>query len=498
MGNAIIYTRVSTKNQAEEGYSLAGQEKDCKIFAEMNNYSVSKVFVEKGESAKTQDRTELQNLMKFCVANKKNIDAIIIWKIDRLTRDIKDFYRLQEFFTKLNIRVLFARENNGDSATDRLTRNLMGVLAQYENDQKAERVTNGMKTAFLQGHWMWKAPIGYLMKNGNVEPDPKTAHHIKKIFKLFSTGLYQQTQIIKIMADDGLKINTNRLCRLLKNPIYSGYIYKKEWAEEPIRGIFEPLISEAEFKKVQDILNGKKPVITAYKRNNPEFPLRQFITCPNCNQPLTGDTPHGRNGQKYYYYRCYNKDCIAHFNIAKDALENKFVEHLSKIKPEKSLLKLFKAIMKDTYNKTTKEAQKTYETLNKQLEEVNEKKSKLLDLLISDIVSKDDYNMKTAQYEAKEADLKSKIAVCDMPQNNFEDCINYACNILDHLDIFWLNSKIEIKERLQKIIFPNGLRYEGGVFRNGEISSLFKIIDTLSVPSYNMVPPSEFESLSTP
>ena len=54
------------------------------------------------------------------------------------------------------------------------------------------------------------------------------------------------------------------------------------------------------------------------------------------------------NGQKYYYYRCYNKDCIAHFNIAKDALENKFVEHLSKIKPEKSLLKLFKAIMKDT------------------------------------------------------------------------------------------------------------------------------------------------------
>ena len=106
--------------------------------------------------------------------------------------------------------------------------------------------------------------------------------------------------------------------------------------------------------------------------------------------------------------------------------------------------------------------------------------------------------MKTAQYEAKEADLKSKIAVCDMPQNNFEDCINYACNILDHLDIFWLNSKIEIKERLQKIIFPNGLRYEGGVFRNGEISSLFKIIDTLSVPSYKMVPPSEFESLSTP
>ena len=278
MSNAIIYTRVSTKNQAEEGYSLAGQEKDCKIFAEMNNYNISKVFVEKGESAKTQDRTELQNLMKFCVANKKNIDAIIIWKIDRLTRDVKDFYNLQDFFAKLNIKVLFARENNGDSAGDKLTRNLMGVLAQYENDQKSERVTAGMKQAFLTGHWLWRAPIGYIMKNGNIEPDPKTAHHVKKIFKLFSTGMYEQTQLIKIIEADGIKINTNRMCRLLRNPLYMGYMHKNTWAEEPIRGIFEPLISEVEFKKVQDILNGKKPVITAYKRNNPEFPLRQFIT----------------------------------------------------------------------------------------------------------------------------------------------------------------------------------------------------------------------------
>ena len=348
MSNAIIYTRVSTKNQAEEGYSLAGQEKDCKFFAEMNNYSVLKVFVEKGESAKTQDRTELQNLMKFCIANKKNIDAIIIWKIDRLTRDVKDFYNLQDFFAKLNIKVLFARENNGDSAGDKLTRNLMGVLAQYENDQKSERVTAGMKQAFLTGHWLWRAPIGYIMKNGNIEPDPKTAHHVKKIFKLFSTGMYEQTQLIKIIEADGIKINTNRMCRLLRNPLYMGHMHKNTWAEEPIRGIFEPLISEVEFKKVQDILNGKKPVITAYKRNNPEFPLRQFITCPNCNQPLTGSKK-GRK-ERYAYYHCHHKDCCINFRIRKEKLEKIFVDYLKFIKPERNLLNLFEATVKDVYN----------------------------------------------------------------------------------------------------------------------------------------------------
>ena len=197
MSNAIIYTRVSTKNQAEEGYSLAGQEKDCKIFAEMNNYNISKVFVEKGESAKTQDRTELQNLMKFCVANKKNIDAIIIWKIDRLTRDVKDFYNLQDFFAKLNIKVLFARENNGDSAGDKLTRNLMGVLAQYENDQKSERVTAGMKQAFLTGHWLWRAPIGYIMKNGNIEP--KLHITLKRFSNYFLQECMSRHNLLKLL-----------------------------------------------------------------------------------------------------------------------------------------------------------------------------------------------------------------------------------------------------------------------------------------------------------
>ncbi len=122
----------------------------------------------------------------------------------------------------------------------------------------------------------------------------------------------------------------------------------------------------------------------------------------------------------------------------------------------------------------------------------------MLDLLIEEKISSDAYKMKVEQFEKAELDLKSKIAVNNIPENNFNECLEYACNILDNLDSFWLNSNIDIKERLQKIIFPNGLRYETGVFRNSRMSSLFKIIGTLSVPSINMVPPREFESLSTP
>lgn len=494
MSNAIIYTRVSTKNQAEEGYSLAGQEKDCKVFAEMNGYNVSKVFVEKGESAKTQDRTELQNLMKFCVANKKDIDAIIIWKIDRLTRDIKDFYSLQEFFTKLNIKVLFAQENNGDSATDKLTRNLMGVLAQFENDQKAERVTAGMKQAFLTGHWMWRAPIGYIMNNGNIEPDPKTAPHVQKIFKLFATGMYQQVQIIKIMADDGLKLNSNMLCRMLKNPLYNGYMYKKEWSEEPIRGIFEPLISEAEFQKVQDIINGRKPIISAYKRNNPEYPLRQFITCPNCNKPLTGSKSKGR-GKRYSYYHCYNcKKCY----IRKDELENAFVDYLNFIKPERDLLNLFEATVKDVYNEKLSQRLNSQKRIQDKLIELKNKKSKLIDFRLDGTISEEDYKFKTEQLAEEMQEYEFRLREIEEVHDDLTKCLKYVCKAIGNIDTIWLNGDLDLKQRLQRLIFPKGLMYHSNNFRTAEISSLFKIIGTLSVPSYNMVPPSEFESLSTP
>ena len=496
--NAVIYTRVSTTEQAKHGYSLASQELECKKFAEKEGMKVVKIYREEGVSAKTTNRPQLQNLIKFCIENKKSINCIIVWKFDRFTRKLEDQIELFGKMQKYNIRILSATENNEESAIGNLVRNVIGTFAQFENDIKSERVTAGMKEAFLEGNWLWKAPVGYKMINKKLYIDGTKGTHIKKIFEDFATGLYKQTDLLAYLKENGIKISANTLCDLLRKPVYCGYLVNKKYSAKPIKGNFKPIVDEQTFYRVQAILNGNKAQAVPHLRQNPMFPLKQFITCPYCNQSLTGDTPHGRKGQKYYYYRCYNKDCIAHFNISKDKLENNFVEYLTKIKPDKSLLKLFKTIMNDVYNKSTEEARNSYNSFNKQLEGINNNKSKLLDLLIEEKISSDAYKMKVEQFEKAELDLKSKIAVNDIPENDFNECLEYACNVLDNLDKFWLNSKIDIKERLQKIIFPNGLRYESGVFRNSQMSSLFKIIGTLSVPSINMVPPSEFESLSTP
>ncbi len=121
MSNCIIYCRVSTKEQAEKGYSLEAQRKECAKFAFNKDYEVDEAFIERGESAKTQDRTQLKKMIEYSVRNKKKLSALIIWKYDRLARNLSHQTELVKQFSQLNIRVLSVTENNEDNSMGKLS-----------------------------------------------------------------------------------------------------------------------------------------------------------------------------------------------------------------------------------------------------------------------------------------------------------------------------------------------------------------------------------------
>lgn len=161
---ALIYCRVSTKEQAEFGYSLASQEAACRKFAERQGLTPERVFTEQGESAKTQDRTQLIALRKYAATNAKGISALIVWKFDRLTRDVGHFHQIIGDLARLGITVLSATESNEKSASGNLQRNIVASFAQFENEQKAERVRLAMQYAVKSGRWLWQAPFGYTLR----------------------------------------------------------------------------------------------------------------------------------------------------------------------------------------------------------------------------------------------------------------------------------------------------------------------------------------------
>jgi DNA invertase Pin-like site-specific DNA recombinase len=215
---ALIYCRVSTKDQADMGYSLPAQESACREYALRKGYEVVEVFIERGESAKTADRTELKKILQYCSKHHANIDALLFYKLDRLSRNTADYYDLVRFFSNLKIDVISITEDLGNSPTGKFMKTMITASGQWDNDVKSERTKRGMIEALKSGRWCWRAPIGYKQTR---DPLGKTllipsedSIFITKAFELIETGLYKQTDVVNELKKQGFKkLNEKRLMK---------------------------------------------------------------------------------------------------------------------------------------------------------------------------------------------------------------------------------------------------------------------------------------------
>lgn len=484
---AIIYTRVSTEEQARHGFSLTKQELECKNFATRNGYEILKIFKEEGVSAKDLNRTQLKAMFEYCTQKYKDVDALIFWKWDRLSRgEQSDYLELGKFFDKNNIKPLSVTENNEETAEAELLRWINQGTSRYEWRKIQERTKLGMRGAVEQGRWVNLAPVGYKNdKEKSLIPCPVNAKYIKMAFELFATGLYSQTELIDKLRIAGMeKLDKNKIGRILRNKVYIGML-TYEWLEEPKRGIFEPLIDDETFYKVQAILDGKKPIISGYKRNREDFPLRRYVRCPYCNTPLTASYSKGRK-EKYAYYHCHNKDCNIKFRVAKSRIESDFIAHLEQIKPKKELLQLFRAILEDTYENSIKEQKTTLNRLNKELEELIENKKKLTKRYLEDRITENDYKLVNEDYDSSINSKKADIATIELPDVNIEQYLNSCTFVLNNIKDLWLNGSLDFRQRLQKLIYPEGIQYNLSEFRTHKKSVIFDFLDRLTDNKFNM------------
>ena len=158
---AAIYCRVSTAEQVNN-LSLATQERACREFCEREGIQIAHVFVEEGESAKTAQRTKLQEMLAICERDRKRLDLVVVYKIDRLARNNTDHHAVRAILKRLDIGLRSVTEPINDSSTGRLMEGILASFAEFENSVRAERTEAGMKRALGEGRWTFQAPVGYL------------------------------------------------------------------------------------------------------------------------------------------------------------------------------------------------------------------------------------------------------------------------------------------------------------------------------------------------
>lgn len=296
---AVIYARVSSREQEESGYSLDAQIKLLQDYAQKHGYEIDRVFRVSESASGKQIRTTFNEMFQYVV--RKNIDVILCEKIDRLTRNLKDAAIASDWIQEKEGRELhFVKEssviNKNTRAHENLVWDMKVAIARFYTNNLSEEVRKGQKEKLAQGWMPMRAKLGY-KTIGEVGHkihviDEARAPHIRKMFELYATGNYSVERLSHLMHKEGLRTRDgyrlvrSRMAQLLADPYYIG---KNVWGGKTFNGKHEPLISLDLFNRVQQILDRK----TTPKYRKHDYLFKGLIVCEDCGGLLTWEKQKG-------------------------------------------------------------------------------------------------------------------------------------------------------------------------------------------------------------
>lgn len=235
-----IYSRVSTEEQAKEGLSVEAQIDKCKSFCDAREWEIFRVYKDAGFSAGTMNRPALELLLRD--AEEKRFDIILVYKIDRFSRKLKDLITILEDLKKKNINFTSVTEQiDTTSAMGEAFFQIIGVFAQLERGMVKERVQLSFDRKITLGEALYRAPFGYVYQNKKLVKHPENAEKVKEIFEMWAAGISYKDICEKF------NIPPSTFYQIIKNPIYTGKI---KYKGELFKANHPPLIDEELFNKV--------------------------------------------------------------------------------------------------------------------------------------------------------------------------------------------------------------------------------------------------------
>lgn len=322
---AVIYARYSSSNQREE--SIEGQLRECRAFAERNGYTVIRSYEDRAFSATTDKRPAFQQMIQD--SKKKLFDTVLVWKVDRFSRDRADSV-VYKFALKQNgVRVISATENFSDDPMGKLMEGIMESFAAFYSEELAEKIIRGMTENALKGVWNGGVlPVGYKIdESRHYIPDAATAPHVLHAFKMYAEGstikeLKDYLDSKGVTNTKGQPMTYNSLQHMLHNRRYIGeYSYKAVVVPNGIPAI----VPQDLFDRVQERLDKNKKA-PARNKAVVNYLLTTKLFCGHCGVYMCGESGTARNGTTHRYYKCAtakkHKDSCKKKAVKKDWIEN--------------------------------------------------------------------------------------------------------------------------------------------------------------------------------
>ena len=380
-----LYPRVSTEDQFRNGHSLDEQKERMLKLCDYKNYEVYKVYEDAGISAKNMNRPAFQEMIQDIKDGK--INKIIVYKLDRLTRSIKDLEEICTFLEENNCSLESMCEDiNTSTPNGKFFIRMLTILAQLEIERTSERTKFGMIGAVKKGHFVGRAPIGYDKVDKKLVINDIESEVIRRIFDCYIKGMAANA-ITKILNEEkalNRKWIPTLVDRILSNEIYIGnYVHRKTVSVEESQKFIgvAPAIIEEEVFNIAQIQKQKN--LKNYKRKQ-TYIFMQSIKCPKCGTIMGGCSSKSHTGEKHCYYQCAN--CKT--RVSEKKIEKQMINFLD------DMLDFF-LLIDNTYKPYLyRDTEKELKKCNKIIDELNTKekriKSAFVDGIVDEIELKDE------------------------------------------------------------------------------------------------------------
>jgi site-specific DNA recombinase len=305
MNRVCLYLRISTDEDHQPTSLVTQRERLERYCQAMGDWHVVHIFEDQASGA-TLDRTGLKQALGL--ARERRFDLLLVYRVDRLSRKVRQLAGLAEELDRLGVVLKSATEPfDTGSPVGRMMLQMLGVFAEFEHATIVDRVTAGLERRVREGRWMsGRTPYGYTRDEGLLVPDPVKAPIVRRIFHLYAEGKLGTTAIARTLEAEGAPAprkhgwSPNALQLILANPAYRGLV---RWNGEVHPGLHEPLVDEGTFENAQQILRRRSEDASLRRGNPSEFLLSGLVRCHHCGRAYVGTSAHGRSS-RYTYYAC--------------------------------------------------------------------------------------------------------------------------------------------------------------------------------------------------
>ncbi|MFN4313309.1 MAG: recombinase family protein, partial [Chitinophagaceae bacterium] len=480
---AVLYTRVSSKEQHDKNLSLDWQRKTIDEFATRNQFNVLECFGGTFESAKTDGRKEFVRMLDYIRSRKGKVSHILVYLLDRFSRTgggaIKLAKDLREKYGVTIIAVTQPIDTSNPGGV--FQQNMQFLFSEYDNQLRRQRAMAGIKEKLCRGIWCLKPPMGYdiIRSEGsrNIVVNA-VGKKLRKAFEWKATGM-KNDEILKRLQAMGVKIYKQKLSMIFSNPFYCGILVNRMLDGKLVEGTHEKLISHELFLSVNQVRKDAKGKYgVTHQKEQDALPLKLFVKCDNCGKPFTGYIVKSKN---INYYKCRTIGCRCNKNAKK--LNEAFTAFISSFSVQPHLIAPLKEVVYAMVDKHTASSKQQVSFLKNNHAQIQKKIDGLEEKYYSDnAMPRETYDKLALKLSDEKIKILDLLAGASEDSSNLKTHFDNVLEISMKLATVWTSSSIGVKEKLQKLIFPAGVYYnvKKEAFRTEEIKEVFRYIPQLN------------------